>query len=149
MTELTQEQKQLIEQAAVSTAQFNYRTKMEAFVRGFNVGAEHVIIHSEDFGLFSQQGFLKEPVTFLLVNAMRLPQDQVIALRDALIERTQGEMFSRERVIELIAQYHRNTSGGLEREDHIILTKAEAEKWVNNKLNTTNNDQSAAGTDKA
>lgn len=79
------------------------------------------------------EAFTSQPVSFLLTNALRLPVEQQVALRDALIERTPKEQsFSREEVVELLE--------GVYHEMSIFKNKKDGKKWVeeflDNKLNT-------------
>ncbi len=72
-------------------------------------GAQHVIENPFDFNLVSCDAFKKEPVAALLTNALlHCTNEQLIALRNGLNERTGDKLFGREEVGKLLAEQRQN-----------------------------------------
>lgn len=103
---MTQDHKQLIELASVYFAnKLKADNKHVTFYDIYEAGATHILDHPSDFNLVSTESFSKEPVTALLVNALKYCNpEQLIALRNALNERT-DKMFSREEVVGLLGKF--------------------------------------------
>jgi hypothetical protein len=100
---MTNEQKKIIIAWATGNSQTEQYSFDETRYCGIIDGAQYVIDHPSDFNLASYDTFKKEPVAALLTNALLYcTPEQLIALRNALNERTGDKLFGREEVVKLV-----------------------------------------------
>ena len=148
---MTPEQKTIIEQAAEKKYPYiwpknkhgedmvqrvgegaPYSQKFKKMQGAFAAGAQYVVENPSDFSLACYDTFKKEPVAALLVNALKYcTPEQLIALRNALNERTGDKLFGREEVVILLGEFGREAS---ERGVANGFDEQAATEWLDNHL---------------